>query len=146
MELNGYMTNLLLRDSDFMCMAHSLELRVPFLDQILVEHVLQLPGRWKTGTRPKTLLLDAMRGAVPPYVWRRKKMGFVFPLDRWMRSSLAAEIRQTLSNRRLASAAGLTASAIEDVWRRFLNSRINASQPWSLFVLLRWCEQHRVSL
>jgi asparagine synthase (glutamine-hydrolysing) len=137
MEFNGYMTNLLLRDADFMSMAHSLELRV---------HVLQLPGRWKIGRRPKALLLDAMRGAIPAYVWRRKKMGFVFPLDRWMRSILAPEIRETFSNRRLTLAAGLKASVVEDVWTRFQSSQVKASQPWSLFVLLRWCEQHRVSL
>ena len=41
------MTNTLLRDTDAMSMAHSLEVRVPFVDAKVVDYVLSLPGEWK---------------------------------------------------------------------------------------------------
>ena len=78
LEMKGYMTNLLLRDTDFMSMASSIEVRVPFVDTVLIRHVLRLSGRWKTrGWLPKPLLLDALRGSIPEYVSHRPKMGFV---------------------------------------------------------------------
>src|SRR6185437_16613294 len=62
LEMRGYMTNTLLRDTDAMSMAHSLELRVPFVDARVVEFVLSLPGEWKLreGSGPKPLLADVM--------------------------------------------------------------------------------------
>jgi asparagine synthase (glutamine-hydrolysing) len=44
LELGGYLTNTLLRDTDVMSMAHGLEVRVPLLDHLLIERVLQIPG------------------------------------------------------------------------------------------------------
>jgi asparagine synthase (glutamine-hydrolysing) len=147
LEMSGYMTGLLLRDTDFMSMASSLEVRVPFVDKVLVQHVLRLPGRWKLGrSAPKTLLLNAMRGTIPEYVWNRRKMGFVLPFDRWMRSVFRGPIEATFGDRRLARAIGLSSPALEEVWRRFLNGAARWSQPWSLFVLLRWCDRYGVSL
>jgi asparagine synthase (glutamine-hydrolysing) len=147
LEASGYMTDLLLRDTDFMSMANSLEVRVPFIDKALIRFVLQLPGDWKLArSSPKALLLDAMRGAIPAYVWRRRKLGFVLPFDRWMRSTLRPTIEETLANRQLAEAVGLSLPALHQTWRRFLEGTVRWSQPWSLFVLMRWCEQQRASI
>jgi asparagine synthase (glutamine-hydrolysing) len=147
LEMDGYMTGLLLRDTDFMSMASSLEVRVPFIDKAVVRHALQMPGGWKlAGNRPKPLLLESMRGAIPDYVWNRKKMGFVFPFDKWMRSALRHQVEETLTDKRLAEAVGLESKAVHQVWRRFLAGSVRWSQPWSLFVLLRWCERQRVSI
>jgi asparagine synthase (glutamine-hydrolysing) len=67
LELNGYMTNTLLRDTDAMSMAHSLEVRVPFVDTTVVDYVLSLPGEWKAPSRvgPKPLLADAVADLLP---------------------------------------------------------------------------------
>jgi asparagine synthase (glutamine-hydrolysing) len=147
LEMRGYMTDLLLRDTDFMSMASSLEVRVPFVDKVVVRYALQLPGRWKIARKiPKVLLLDAMRGTVPRYVWKRRKMGFVFPFERWMRSTLREQVEETLGNAVLAEAVGLAPAAVQMVWQRFLEGAVRWSQPWSLFVLLRWCERHRASI
>jgi asparagine synthase (glutamine-hydrolysing) len=147
LEMRGYMTDLLLRDTDSMSMASSLEVRVPFIDKAVVRHVLQLPGRWKLAPSiPKPLLLEAMRGAIPDYVWNRRKMGFVLPFDNWMRSALRPQFEETLCDRQLAQAIGLLPSAVEQVWRGFLNGVVRWSKPWSLFVLMRWCERRKVSI
>src|SRR5207253_3798015 len=63
LEMRGYMSNTLLRDTDAMSMAHSLEVRVPFVDAKVVDYVLSLPGEWKVsknGSGPKPLLADAV--------------------------------------------------------------------------------------
>src|SRR5262249_24613806 len=69
-ELTGYMREMLLRDSDQMSMAVSLELRVPFLDHQLVEYSLGLPAveklRWG---RSKGLLIEAARDLLPTAVY-----------------------------------------------------------------------------
>ncbi|MCL5004638.1 MAG: asparagine synthase (glutamine-hydrolyzing), partial [Patescibacteria group bacterium] len=60
-DLNFYMANQLLKDTDFMSMAHSIEIRVPFLDHVLVEYLSGLPDKLKLcGEYPKQLLIDAI--------------------------------------------------------------------------------------
>src|SRR5205085_4148234 len=79
-ELRGYMANTLLRDTDCMSMAHSLEVRVPFVDPVVARFVLSLPGAWKlNGGRPKPLLLDALGDLLPSEITHRPKMGFTLP-------------------------------------------------------------------
>jgi asparagine synthase (glutamine-hydrolysing) len=88
LELNYYLHDTLLRDTDQMSMAHALEVRVPFLDHHLVEHVLSLPDAGKLGKAPKQLLVDAFPDLLPPEVVYRKKMGFAFPWAEWLRGAL----------------------------------------------------------
>src|SRR5207302_7039764 len=80
-ELRTYTLNQLLRDTDVMSMAHSLEVRVPLLDHCLVEAVLGLPGEAHGKSPfPKPLLATALRDLLPGTISeRRDKQGFVFP-------------------------------------------------------------------
>jgi asparagine synthase (glutamine-hydrolysing) len=148
LELRGYMANTLLRDTDSMSMAHSIEVRVPFVDRDVARYVLSLPGSWKfSRTRPKPLLLDALNGLLPESVWNRPKMGFSLPFERWMRSSLQPEITRLLAAPALSS-IGVDRACADSVWRTLLD-RPQAerwSRAWSLYVLGRWCEQQHVSL
>lgn len=87
LELQLYLQNQLLKDTDFMSMAHSIEVRVPFLDRPLVEYVSSLPTRVKMrGAENKPLLAEAVRKMLPNEIFERKKMGFTFPLEKWLRS------------------------------------------------------------
>ncbi len=74
LEARSYMLNMLLRDSDFMSMAHSLEVRVPLLDHHLARRVLVLPGSWKVNaSTPKPLLVHALRGELPDEIVHRPR-------------------------------------------------------------------------
>src|SRR5713226_8289099 len=107
-ELTGYMANTLLRDTDQMSMAHSLEVRVPFIDPVVVRYVLGLPGKWKMDRhRPKPLLLDALGDLLPEEVWRRPKMGFTLPFQRWLRSALEPELDEAFMHGDGLSSLGL---------------------------------------
>lgn len=149
LESRGYMTNTLLRDTDQMSMAHGLEIRVPFVDTAVEQLVCRLPGTWKMDQRrPKPLLLDAVPGSIPGAVWRRPKMGFTLPFQRWMLSALRSEVDESLADPAPLRALGLDATATASVWREFINDPkgVPWSRPWSLHVLARWCNAHGITL
>jgi asparagine synthase (glutamine-hydrolysing) len=148
-ELNGYMANTLLRDTDSMSMAHSLEVRVPFIDVDVVKFVLSLPGSWKVnGGRPKPLLQDALGDLLPREILNRPKMGFTLPFQDWMQSRLRDEIETTFADDAQFDSVGLRPAAVREIWRAFLRSpeAIGWSRPWALYVLSHWCQQHQVTL
>ncbi len=87
-ELSLYMKNQLLRDSDVFSMANSLEIRVPFLDNNLVDFLCQIDPSYKFGKFNKNLLVEASRDLLPKQVYDRKKMGFELPFEVWIRSNL----------------------------------------------------------
>ena len=149
LELSGYMANTLLRDTDQMSMAHALEVRVPFIDPVVVSFVLGLPGEWKTdGSRPKPLLLDAIGDLLPEEVWRRPKMGFTLPFQRWMQSALQPDLERAFSRADGFERVGLNSDRVRDVWTTFKNNPHQEpwSRPWSLYVLKQWCELNRVTV
>ena len=137
-----YMRNTLLRDSDFMSMAHGLELRVPFLDRALVETCFHIPGPQKLeGNSPKSLLLASLGVQLPQETVNRPKRGFTLPFERWLRGEMRPVVEDALTNSNW-DRTFLSADAVREVWVRFLDGRTSWSRPWSLFVLQRWCEQN----
>ncbi|HKV41286.1 MAG TPA: asparagine synthase (glutamine-hydrolyzing) [Blastocatellia bacterium] len=130
LSFRHYLENQLLKDTDVLSMAHSIETRVPFLDHKLVELVLGFAPALKLGGhRNKPLLLEAMAGALPAEVYDRPKMGFTFPFGEWMRGR-AGQLRE-------ASLAGdfLNPKAVNGIWDRFERGALHWSRPWALTVL-----------
>ena len=121
LEFQRYMSNQLLRDSDVMSMANSLELRVPFVDRQLVETVARIPAvqRLQTG---KALLLRAVP-EVPEWVTNRPKRGFLFPFETWMAGDWG-EQPEKAADSAASGPAGRT-------WY----------QKWSVFVFAHWWRQ-----
>ena len=143
LEARCYMLNTLLRDSDFMSMAHGLEVRVPLLDHHLARKVLALPGPWKMNGIPKPLLVRAVGNTLPNQIVRRRKRGFTLPFEHWLRDELRAGVEANL--RKIpAGPLGmlLNDKGVRDVWKNFLCGTTSWSRPWSLYVLQRWCELH----
>ncbi len=144
------MTNTLLRDTDAMSMAHSLEVRVPFVDTKLVDYVLSLPGEWKLRGRssmPKPLLADALADLLPREFMARPKMGFTLPFEKWLQRNLRTEVSSVLRDSRRVLLPGLDVKAVEKVWDDFLAKprAVGWSRPWSLYVLAQWCEINQVT-
>ena len=83
-------------------MAHGVEARVPFLDHELVELVARIPPRLTAqGPMEKSILREALRGALPEEVRRRRKAGLGVPFESWMAAPLPAFAEELLSERRL---------------------------------------------
>lgn len=145
LEIETYLQNVLLRDADQMGMANSLEIRVPFLDHELVEFVLSVNDDYKIGDYPKNLLVDATKGWLPDEVISRKKMGFVFPWDRWMKNELYEFCYDSLQN--LEESKTFNMGAVLDLWDAFLKgeSRTNWVNIWTLVVLGKWTSINKIS-
>jgi len=84
-ETNWYMQNQLLKDTDYMSMWHSVEVRVPFLDKELMHLVYSIhPDIRYNSKQIKHLLIKAFVDILPESIWNRPKQGFVFPFQQWM--------------------------------------------------------------
>ena len=84
-EINRYMQNQLLKDTDYMSMWHGIEVRVPFLDRQLMDLVYSIAPEIRYSRHQiKALLIDAFKDILPEAIWNRPKQGFVFPFGEWM--------------------------------------------------------------
>ena len=133
-EMSLYMGNTLLRDSDVNSMAHSLELRVPFLGRELVNYVCSLPGgvRSPPGSRPKHLLREAIRGSLPRQVFDRPKTGFTLPVDVWMQGGIRNACEAAVES--LAATPLFAGQDIRRLWQDLKNPRIETH--WSRRIAL----------
>ena len=85
-----YLPDDILAKVDRMSMAHSIEVRPPFLDHRIVEFAARLPDGLKIrGAEQKVMLRRLMRNRLPPSVLRRKKVGFDIPAHEWLRGPAA---------------------------------------------------------
>jgi asparagine synthase (glutamine-hydrolysing) len=142
LETHNYMANTLLRDTDCMSMAHSLEVRAPFLDHILVEYVFSVPGTRKLNNgQPKPLLTGALASLLPPEIVHRPKTGFGLPFEYWMRESLRPNVAQVLE-KDWSLGEYVRDESARQVWKSFLDQRTSWSRPWSLYVLDSWARRH----
>lgn len=134
-ELRNYTHHQLLRDTDVMSMAHSLEVRVPLLDYELVETVLNLPTNLKQNSKAtKSLLRDTMRDRLPVSVIdRRDKQGFIFPFDVWLRNDLSDTAKGILAE--VKQKPWINPDAIDRAIQQHAEGQIHWSRLWSLIAL-----------
>jgi len=139
LELEGYLKNVLLRDTDAMSMGNSLEVRVPYLDDDLVGWALSLPPELRE-SKGKRLLAGAHADTLPAEIRRRRKHGFLLPLDGWLKADLAASVGGALRSPPAAIGEILDPGALTDVWRDYEAGRSSWLRPWALYSLCRWTE------
>jgi asparagine synthase (glutamine-hydrolysing) len=134
LECRFYQGNMLLRDCDAASMAHSLEVRVPMLDQRMVELMLSLPGRVRLpgGRADKYLLRQSFREVLRPQLLRQSKRGFTLPIGRWMLGPLRALSEQSLAV--LKETDLLAPPGIDQIWSQFLSEP--ESPIWSRAFIL----------
>jgi len=143
LEMRCYMASTLLRDTDSVSMARSLEVRVPLLDTPLVEFVSSLPdeARHRAGAQ-KALLVEALSGLLPEEILGQKKRTFTLPWEEWLRGPLRPKVEASLAEISPALAAHLRAGGVRGVWTAFLEGKTSWSRPWALYVLNEWCRHH----
>jgi asparagine synthase (glutamine-hydrolysing) len=143
LEMRSYMVSTLLRDTDSVSMARSLEVRVPLLDTPLVEFVSALPdaARRRNGIQ-KALLVESLREVLPPEILAQRKRTFTLPWEEWLRGPLRARLEVSFASLAPALAEHLHSEGVNAVWNEFLAGKTSWSRPWSLFVLNEWCRRH----
>lgn len=132
LELGFYMRSVLLRDSDVMSMAHSIELRVPFLDHRLVAHALTND---LAGNSTKHELLRSFSDVLPPRTLGRAKQGFELPMDSWLRGVLREFCDEGLSYLDREAVLSVPTSEFS---RRFHSGQLSWTRFWQLVVLGYW--------
>ncbi len=145
-DLETYLTQNCLHKTDRASMLASLEVRVPLLDEIVLDRILPLPADKKIqGGRLKALLMPLARRLLPAEVWDRPKHGFNVPLGHWLAGPWRPAVVEALhwgeSHLALFNYAYLR--RLQAISLR--EPRI-AKALWNPFVFLAWAMKHRFSL
>jgi asparagine synthase (glutamine-hydrolysing) len=129
---------------DRLSMAHSVEVRPPFLDHRLVQFVANLPGRMKIKAgRVKHILKEAVSELLPDELLARPKEGFVMPINEWLIGSLSDYVRATLAPERLRRHGLFRPEAVGQLLNTHYSGAANRSnQIWNLMMLQLWWEQY----
>ena len=143
-EISTYTRNVLLRDTDQMSMAHALEVRVPFFDHEVVELCLRLPDSLKFPHFPKKLLVDSLGDLLPHDLVHRKKMGFVFPWQQWLKNELFSFAKTRID--RLEERNLFQMGRPSKIWEQFQTGQggILWVHIWSLVVLEDWITRNEI--
>ena len=155
LAMRGYLANQLLRDIDAVSMAHSLEVRVPYLDPVVVDAALSLPDSAKLGdvrnanaygqtyrdTGAKRVLIDIGRRWLPPDFDVQPKRGFAMPFDAWLREPLRDVLDDTVDAHSARQRGLLEPDGVERVRDRFYHGETSWPEPWLLMMVELWCRE-----
>ncbi len=140
----SYMLSTLLRDTDQMSMAHSLEIRVPLIDNKLVEYVTSLPMSEKLNIdTPKHLLVKAAKEGIPEECIYRRKQGFTFPFDKYIKTELKDELETFFLG---DSEPIFKKEGLKNLWNSYQKGEISWSRVLLPFILDGWIKRYNVLL
>jgi asparagine synthase (glutamine-hydrolysing) len=154
--LRGYTANQLLRDIDVASMAHSLEIRVPYLDPVVADITLSLPFKSRSGggdtsnsslvntyryTGAKKILIDAGRPLLPPDFDMQPKRGFTMPFGTWLNGPLSDVIADTLSDIAIRKRGWFNPMEVRKVQDDFKSGIIGWAHPWLLMITELWARE-----
>jgi len=144
-DYRTYLPDDILALSDRLSMAHSLEIRVPFVDHALVERVFPLPARLKVGGGEyKRLLRRALADRLPAEHFRAPKRGFVGPTASWLRHELRPLLEDELSADRVGRLGFFDPAALARLLGDHFSRRHNREGVlWALLCFSTW---HRIYL
>lgn len=142
-DLHGFLPENVLRYSDRMSMAHSLEVRVPFTDHVLWERVARIPSaKHVTALASKRLLRKMMKGKLPDEVVKRKKLGFNPPMGIWLQSDRLGLIDHFLAPDRLRAGGIFEPTEVARLVEEHRSKRRDHGlRLWSLIVFEAWRER-----
>src|SRR5690348_7369847 len=143
-DFGVYLVDDLLMKTDRASMAHSLEVRVPFLDPMVTNLAFSLPTRLKVrGLQKKVLLRKAVEPLVPREIVHGKKRGFSIPAAAWLRGELEPFARATLSAETLRRQGFFQPEPVTRLLDEHVAGREDWSrQLWGLLAFTLWHERH----
>jgi asparagine synthase (glutamine-hydrolysing) len=147
LDYKTYLPGDILTKVDRASMAHSLEVRTPFLDYEFVEWAASLPAEVKLrGGEGKAVLKKALEPVLPREVLYRSKMGFAVPIDVWFRGSLKERLAQTIKGPRLAESGIFDPTELARMVDDHHSGRRNHSAPlWTLLMFDGFLRQHEAA-
>jgi len=141
-----YLVDDILQKVDRMSMAHSLEIRPPFLDHRIVEFAARLPEHLKiSGRHQKVILKRLMRNRLPASVLGRAKTGLDIPTHDWLRGALRPLLLDTLSAQAIAETQLFRQGRVEFLIQEHMERRANLGYHlWGLLILFLWIKQWNI--
>ncbi len=141
-----YLPDDILTKCDRMSMAHSLEVRPPFLDHRIAEFAASLPQRLKIrGNTLKFVLRELMKDKLPPAVVKRKKEGFDIPIHDWLRGALKPLLLDTLTDEAVKRSGLFRPAKVRDLISAHLSRRANVGYHlWGLLILFLWMKRWHI--
>ena len=141
-----YLPDDILYKCDRMSMAHSLEVRPPFLDHRIVEFAARLPEHFKVnGSKLKFILKDLVKDKLPQSILTRKKQGFDIPTHHWLRTSLKPLFLDTVNRESINATGILEWGAIDRVIGDHMSRRSNYGYHlWGLLILCSWMKRWKI--
>jgi len=143
-DLKMYLPDDILVKADRMSMAHSLEVRVPFLDYTFVEFAATIPSDLKLhGIVSKYILKRSMGRLLPKEIISRKKQGFSIPMKTWLKDELQDLMLELLSPVRVREDGFFNEEYTKKIIQQHIEGkRNNAHQIWSLMMFNLWYEKY----
>lgn len=149
LEQGLFLGERLLRDTDATSMSASIEIRLPLVDQPLLETVAGLTDHDRfLPQRSKAMLRKAGLQGLDPSLFDRPKSGFELPYAHWLRGSLGSEVAAVLTNQDLMASVGLAPSHVARLWQAFQSGApgLYWSRIWCIYALAVWARRMGLSL
>ncbi len=145
LDTHYYLPGDILTKVDRMSMAHSLEVRSPFMDYRLAEFAARLPVDMKIHNGvTKKILKDVFAKDLPDEVLRPRKRGFSIPLEKWFRGELKSMLSDVLHDSELAETGIFRMNEVQG-WanEHWSGARNRKSQLWRFLFFARWWRHHK---
>jgi asparagine synthase (glutamine-hydrolysing) len=143
-DFETYLPEDVLTKVDRMSMAHSIESRVPLLDNEVIDFAATLPASFKIHQgRRKHVLKEAVRDLLPPGILERRKQGFEIPLGGWFRGGLTDVFSDVLGSARTRQRGYFQPGFVDRIVREHLSGRRDHTlRLWQLLIFELWHRQH----
>ena len=145
LDLHLWLVNDILLKADKMSMAHSIELRVPFLDRKVMETAMEIPSKYRVNDNStKYAFRLAAASALPEETANRKKIGFPVPIRNWIRNEkYYSRIRKYFASAEAAKffEQGKIINLLDE---HYSGKKNNARKIWTLFMFLIWYKRYFV--
>ncbi len=143
-EFNSQLPDQVLTYVDRLSMAHSLEVRAPYLDTGFLELAAGIPGSWKIRQgQTKYILKKAALRYLPEEVVYRPKEGFLLPINQWLLERMESYVKALLSPEHLRRHMLFDPQVVQSLVAQFYQGRMTlATKLWSLMAFQIWYETY----
>lgn len=149
LETRLFLGERLLRDTDATSMASSIEIRLPLVDQDVLETVTRLSDvdRFEPVTS-KQALKDIGLAGLDPQLFDRPKAGFELPYNDWLRGVLGSQVASVLRDADLIESVGLSSKAVAALWEAYSSGApgLYWTRVWCIYVLAAWAKRYGLQI
>jgi asparagine synthase (glutamine-hydrolysing) len=144
LDMRFYLQDNMLVKVDRASMLNSLEVRVPFLDNEVVEFMARVPAKYKyRGATSKYLLKKLAAKYLPGDIIRRPKKGFGIPVAKWIKKELKSEFLSTFLPNKIKQQNIFNSGYINQLMQQHLSGKKdNRKLLWTLYVFQKWYEEY----